>query len=164
MSTLYLHIKEWTSLQLFLFCVPIIHFSILCVIIKMTMESLSNLPVLTFPFNFTMIIWLTTLNSIPWLYTPSTSTTASDTSNFNYENYIESIDFEKSVEGVLNGFSQVYLIEDWVCGLFILFAMLIHDEEVAFLGVFGSLVGYGSAILCGLDLNNIYIGLYGFNR
>jgi len=149
----------------FLLLIPTIFFGVFSSFIKMMIESLTHtLPCLTFPFNLTMTVWLTFSYAVAWapsafVSSPATSRNVVD----DFEEYLEEIDVQKVAQAIMKGFSQVYLVDSWECGVLILVGMLYHDVEVAILALSGSSIGTFGALLMGVNKIAIYKGLFGFN-
>lgn len=142
--------------------VPIVGFAIFSVLIKMMLESLSRMPVLTYPFNGSLVVWLCFAYSIRW-YKAEYIVSETAPEPFDEAQYYRELDFLKLCQGVLCGFSQVYLVECWLSGVFLFGAMLIHHASIACLALLGSATGALTALCVGAPLDHIYAGLYGFN-
>jgi len=162
--SVFLNWNENKAADWFFLLLAAIFFGVFSSFLKMMLESLSSeLPVLTFPFNLTMTVWLTFSYSIAWIPSDFVSTPNDAKKTAELEAYIDDVDFNKVGEAILKGFSQVYLVDSAVCGLLILIGMMYHDSEVALLALLGSTIGTLGGMLMGADLESIYKGLFGFN-
>lgn len=67
------------------------------------------------------------------------------------------------LEAVVNGISQVFLINDSVTGLIFIVALLVSSVRAAAFAVLGSVVSLAVALFIGADAADIDAGLYGFS-
>ena len=109
-----------------------------------------RLPTLTFPF--VLLTWAGVAFGREFLRQSSVVASTSATLNLNL-----------GANGVLSGFSQIFLINNSTSGILILLALLISSKRFAFWGVIGSALSFFLSVVFGLDKNLLFSGFYGYN-
>lgn len=149
---------------------PVVFGCLLTYFISLACERLLKpfkVPVLTLPFvTATQIIlisaYYTRLYSInfpgPQFIYASNETTL----YFNRTQFAD-IDAEFIFYSIFQGISQIYLIQDIYCGIFIFVAMLLANPYVGLSALFGSIIGMGFGFSFNNDGTPIYSGLFGYN-
>jgi len=145
----------------------LIIFGIAAVGVQLILESVvPGSPIFTFPFNITMVIFLHLSYSGQWIDLPvmiGGVDSMNTEGNLDYSIYWNEIKIKSLLEGICNGFCQVYLVESWIAGVLMFVAMCVEDLELAALALLGSFQGSMMAISFGLPLSAVYAGLYGYN-
>lgn len=72
-------------------------------------------------------------------------------------------EFVKLVEYWLRGISQVFLIDNWVTGIFFIVALAVSNIRASVWGMIGSALALGTVILWKGPATDIASGLYGFS-
>lgn len=67
------------------------------------------------------------------------------------------------IEGLLNGLSQIFLVNSWVGGLLIWLGLYISDRKSALWAIVGSATGMAMAAASGCEWNQIVNGIWGFS-
>ncbi|QGF23355.1 urea transporter [Raineyella fluvialis] len=65
--------------------------------------------------------------------------------------------------GTFKGIAEIFFQDNWVSGLVILLAIAVNSRMSALMGLLGSVLGVGVAMLSGARATTIALGLFGFN-
>lgn len=113
-------------------------------------KYLKNFGINALTFPFILLTWLSFCFALP----PVTTVSAEP---------IQDLTVSNLAEALMNGVSQVFLINSYVCGALFLLGLLIADWRAAVWCTFGSAAGMAMAFAFQQDPTAITNGLYGFN-
>lgn len=113
-------------------------------------DAMSSFPAWTFPFN------LVTLAALAYVQPFSRAAATSPVAWSEFEAF-------DLVKGVLQGISQIFVVEDWVSGLIMVVGTAWYRPRLAGVLVLGSSIGFAVAVAVHADLAQARAGLWGFN-
>ncbi|MCM1077989.1 MAG: urea transporter [Bacteroidales bacterium] len=113
-------------------------------------KSLKNIGVNALTFPFILLTWLSFCLDLP----QATAT---------LPEHIHCITVLTFAKALMNGVSQIFLINSYVCGAFFLVGLLIANWRAAVWCIFGATTGIMLAVALNQDHTAIINGLYGFN-
>ncbi|TGX81871.1 urea transporter [Palleniella muris] len=113
-------------------------------------KPLKHLGINALTFPFILLTWLSFCFALPTATSVPTET-------------VHGITVSSLAEGLMNGVSQIFLINSYICGALFLLGLLIADWRAAVWCALGSAAGIILAFAFSQDTTAITNGLYGFN-
>ena len=121
----------------------------------------TGLTPLTFPFQ--LVVWMWILNTQVWgsEFVPGLAPLSFMLPYVRHNNTC--YDLKRVTLAVFSGVAEIYVLEDWWCGVIILFGMYFCSRISMIFCLVGSFIGTMYGFVVGVDLDIIFLGLYGYN-